>query len=82
MLLVMRNMGVYSEDLVKPLAITLKNLGVKKAMVVYGQDKIDEISISASTTVCEVNGDEVLEYEINPEDYGMKLASKEVVKED
>ena len=73
-------MGVYSEDLVKPLAITLKNLGVKKAMVVYGQDKIDEISISAPTTVCEVNGDEVLEYEINPEDYGMELASKEDIK--
>lgn len=73
-------MGVYSEDLVKPLALVLKNLGVKRAMVVYGQDKLDEISVSAPTTVCEINGDEILDYEINPTDFGINLASKDDIK--
>ena len=56
-------MGVYSEELVEPLANVLKNIGIK-AMVVYGQDGLDEISISAPTTVCEVKGDEIIKYEI------------------
>lgn len=50
----MELMGVYDEALVEPLARVLANLGVKKAMVVYGQDGLDEISMSAPTTVCEV----------------------------
>ena len=54
----MQLLGVYSEDLVEPLAHVLKNLGVKRAMVVYGTDSIDEISLSASTKVCEFKGDE------------------------
>ena len=49
----MQLLGVYSEDLVEPLAHVLKNLGVKRAMVVYGTDSIDEISLSAPTKVCE-----------------------------
>ena len=47
-------MGVYNEALVEPLAQVLANLGVKKAMVVFGQDGLDEISMSAPTTVCEL----------------------------
>lgn len=47
-------MGVYSEDLVEPLAHVLSNLGVKRALVVYGQDRLDEISMSAPTTCVEV----------------------------
>ena len=50
----MQVMGVYEEALVEPLARVLSNLGVKSAMVVYGQDRLDEISMSAPTTVCEV----------------------------
>ena len=50
----MQLLGVYSEALVEPLARVLYNLGVKRAMVVYGQDGMDEISLSAPTTVCEV----------------------------
>ena len=56
----MQLLGVYSEDLVEPLAHVLKNLGVKRAMVVYGTDSIDEISLSASTKVCEFKGDDFI----------------------
>ena len=50
----MQLLGVYDEYLVAPLAQVLINLGVKRGMVVYGQDKLDEISMSAPTTVCEI----------------------------
>lgn len=70
-------MGVYSEDLVEPMAQVLKNLGVKHGMVVYGQDGIDEVSLVAKTTACEINNDEIKKFEINPEDYGMGLCKNE-----
>ena len=73
----MQLLGVYTEDLVDPLARVLSNLGVKKAMVVYGQDSIDEISLSAPTTVCEVVRGEFKNYTIKPEDYGFKRCQKE-----
>ena len=72
----MQLLGVYSEDLVKPLAHVLKNLGVKRAMVVYGTDSIDEISLSAPTKVCEFKGDEFKSYEITPEQFGLKRCEK------
>ena len=52
----MQLLGVYDDYLVEPLAQVLINLGVKRGMVVYGQDKLDEISMSAPTTVCEIQG--------------------------
>lgn len=73
----MQLFGVYSEELVEPLAHVLHNLGVKKAMVVYGEDSIDEISLSAPTKVCEFNGDDFKSYEIKPEEYGLNRCSKE-----
>lgn len=73
----MQLLGVYSEELVEPLAKVLKNLGVKKAMVIYGQDSMDEISLSAPTTVCEFVGDDFKSYEIKPEDYGFTRCRKE-----
>lgn len=72
----MQLLGVYSEDLVEPLAHVLKNLGVKRAMVVYGTDSIDEISLSAPTKVCEFKGDEFKSYEITPEQFGLKRCKK------
>lgn len=63
-------MGVYSADLVEPLAHVLSRLGVKRAMVVYGEDGLDEISMSAGTKVCEVSDGEFRNYEIEPEDFG------------
>ena len=73
----MQLLGVYSEDLVEPLARVLINLGVKNAMVVYGQDGIDVISLSAPTTVCEAINGEFKSYVIKPEDYGFVRCKKE-----
>lgn len=73
----MQLLGVYSEALVEPLARVLVNLGVKSAMVVYGQDCIDEISLSAPTTVCEAIHGEFRSYVITPEKYGFTRCKKE-----
>lgn len=70
-------MGVYDETLVEPLARVLCNLGVRRAMVVYGQDCLDEISLSAATTVCEVKDGTFSTYEIKPEDFGLQRCNKE-----
>ncbi|WP_230399130.1 anthranilate phosphoribosyltransferase [Novisyntrophococcus fermenticellae] len=76
----MELMGVYEESLVEPLAKVLANLGVKKAMVVYGQDGLDEISMSAPTTVCEVSNGRYETYVITPEQYGFTRCKKEALK--
>ena len=69
-------LGVYTEELVEPLAHVLYNLGVKRAMVVYGMDKMDEISLSAPTKVCEVRDGNFETYEITPEQFGLKSCEK------
>lgn len=69
-------MGVYSEDLVEPMAQVLSNLGVKRGMVVYGQDCLDEISMSAPTTVCEFGNGEFKKYVIEPEQFGFEKCDK------
>ena len=69
-------MGVYDESLVEPLAKVLSNLGVKRALVVYGQDRLDEISLSAPTTVCEFKDGWMKNYVIKPEDFGMERCTK------
>ena len=69
-------LGVYSEEMVEPLAHVLHNLGVRCGMVVYGQDKLDEISLSSPTTVCEFNGDEFTTYVIHPQDFGLTPCEK------
>lgn len=73
----MQLLGVYDESLVEPLARVLYSLGVKRGMVVYGQDRLDEISISAPTTVCEFNNGEYYSYIIKPEDFGLTRCSRE-----
>lgn len=73
----MQLFGVYSEELVEPLAHVLRNLGVKRAMVVYGRDSMDEISLSAETKVCEFKNDEFKSYIIEPEDLGLTRCNKE-----
>ncbi len=69
-------LGVYAEALVEPMAHVLANLGVTRGMVVYGQDKLDEISLSAPTTVCEFNGGVFNTYVIKPEDFGLQRCRK------
>ncbi len=70
-------MGVYDETLVEPLAHVLSELGVKRAMVVYGTDGLDEISASAPTLVCEVDHGTYKTYTITPEQFGMERCKKE-----
>lgn len=70
-------LGVYDEALVEPLARVLSTLGVKRGMVVYGMDKLDEISISAPTKVCEFEDGIYKVYEICPEVFGLSRANKE-----
>jgi anthranilate phosphoribosyltransferase len=72
----MEVMGVYEEALVEPLARVLENLGVRNAMVVYGQDKLDEISMSAPTTVCEIKDGNFHSYIITPERFGFSRCKK------
>lgn len=73
----MQVLGVYDESLVKTLCEVLKNVGVKSALSVYGQDGLDEISVSDKTSVCELRDGRLKCYEIAPEDFGMGRCSKE-----
>lgn len=73
----MQLLGVYSESLVEPLARVLVSLGVVRGMVVYGQDKLDELSLSAPTTVCEFDRDSYTSYVITPEQFGLTRCKKE-----
>lgn len=70
-------LGVYDESLVEPLAEVLLKLGVKRAMVVYGEDKMDEITLSAATKVCEIRDGKKTSYEIKPEDFGLTRCKKD-----
>ncbi len=73
----MQLLGVYDEYLVQPLAQVLMKLGVRRGMVVYGQDKLDEISLSAPTTVCEFQDGWMKNYVITPEQFGIARCKKE-----
>ena len=70
-------MGAYDESLLPSMAKVLSNLGVKRGMVVYGQDRLDEISASAPTTVCEIDNGTFKNYVITPEEFGMERCTKE-----
>ena len=71
-------LGVYDQYLAEPVAHVLKSLGAKRALVVYGEDKLDEISGSAETFVAELRADgTITTYEIKPEDFGFERATKD-----
>ena len=72
-------LGVYDEYLVEPVAKVLSSLGVKRALVVYGQDRMDEVSVSAPTTVCELKDGYYRSFEIKPEDFGLERGTKEEI---
>ena len=76
----MQLLGVYDDYLVEPLAQVLINLGVKRGMVVYGQDKLDEISMSAPTTICEIRDGWFRSYVITPEEFGFKRCTKDELR--
>lgn len=69
-------LGVYDRSLVEPLARVLASLGVRRGMVVYGEDKLDEISMSAPTFICEFEGGTYRTYEITPEEFGFQRCRK------
>lgn len=73
----MELMGVYEEALVEPLAQVMAKLGVTRGMVVFGKDRLDEISMSAPTAVCEIRNGWFQSYELTPEQFGYKSCSKE-----
>ena len=71
-------LGVYKEELVRPICEVLKRKGLKSAMVVYGLDGVDEVSAADITHVCEfINQGEIVEYDLDPRDYGFKLCKHE-----
>ena len=73
-------LGVYDEYLVEPLTQVLISLGVKRGMVVYGRDKLDEISMSAPTKICEIRDGWYRSMVISPEDFGLKFCTKDDLK--
>lgn len=76
----MQLLGVYDDYLVEPLAQVLINLGIKRGMVVYGMDKLDEISLSSPTKICEIKDGWFKSYIIKPEDFGFERCSKDDLK--
>lgn len=72
----MELMGVYDQSLVEPLAQVMANLGVNRGMVVYGQDSLDEISMCAPTSVCEIRDGKFTSCEITPEQFGYERCEK------
>ena len=73
-------MGVFSKDLVEPLAHVLKRLGSKHVLVVHAEDGMDEISIATPTYIAELNDGEVKTYTVQPEDFGMSRADLEQIR--
>lgn len=69
-------LGVYSEELLEPMARVLSNLGVTRGMVVYGEDKLDEISLSSPTRICEIDHGAFQTYTITPEQFGLARCGK------
>lgn len=76
----MQLLGVYDDYLVQPLAQVLISLGVRRGMVVYGQDRLDEISLSAPTTVCEIKDGWFKSRVITPEEFGFARCTREDLK--
>ncbi len=69
-------LGVYDAKLVAPLAQVLSNMGVGRALVVHGDDGLDEISLGAPTSVCEVSGGTLINYKLDPRDYGFRFCGR------
>ncbi|NLZ46945.1 MAG: bifunctional anthranilate synthase component II/anthranilate phosphoribosyltransferase [Clostridiales bacterium] len=69
-------LGVCDTSLLEIMAKVLINLGIKSAMLVTGNDKLDEISISDGTTICEIKDNKIIKYEINPEEFGLRIYNK------
>ena len=75
-------MGVFHPDLVGIQIRALQRLGAEHALVVYGRDGMDEVSLGAATLVGELNNGDITEYEIHPEDFGLTMASHRALRVD
>ncbi len=72
--------GVYSRDLLDPVAQVLRNLGLKRALVVHGHDGLDEVTTTGITFVSEFTGQEIVDYDIDPQELGIRLAQEKDLK--
>ncbi len=72
-------LGVYDEKLVAPLAQVLSNMGVGRALVVHGDDGLDEISLGTTTTACEVDNGALTDSRLDPRDYGLNLCARDAL---
>ncbi|HOW34877.1 MAG TPA: anthranilate phosphoribosyltransferase [Candidatus Omnitrophota bacterium] len=73
-------MGIYDKGLVEPIAYVLKNLGIKRAMVVHGHDGLDEVTTTGATFISEYDGNEVSSYPLSPEEFGIAISKSEDLK--
>ena len=73
-------MGIYDGKLIESAGMVLKNLGLNRALIVHGDDGLDEITTTTTTSVCELKDGNLKIYKINPEEYGIKLADAEDIK--
>lgn len=72
-------LGVYDEDLMEIMGKVLINLGIKGAMIVHGNDGLDEITISENTKICEIKDGKIIKYELSPKNYGIQISNKSEV---
>ena len=72
-------LGVYKKELVEPLAKVLANLGVKRGIVVYGNDGIDEVTVSSTNTIAEINDGEITTYTLDPQAFGFTPCKKVIL---
>ena len=73
-------MGIYDGNLLESAGLVLKNLGLNRALIVHGDDGLDEITTTTTTSVCELKDGELKIYKLNPEDLGIKLANADEIK--
>lgn len=71
--------GVFDKKLARPLAQVMMNLGVERGMVLHGMDGMDEATLAAGTAIVEIRRSELVSYEINPEDFGLKRSTGEAL---
>ena len=72
-------LGVYDGDLMETMGRVLMNLGIKGAMIVHGDDGLDEITVSAPTQVCEIRDGKLIKYQLDPRNYGIGYSEKETL---
>ena len=70
-------MGIYDGNLLESAGMVLKSLGLRRALIVHGDDGLDEITTTTTTSVCELKDGNIKTYKLNPEEYGIKLADSE-----